>query len=265
MAVTVKDLWYSYPDQTCALNGIDLSISKGKKTAILGINGSGKSTLLYHFNGTFLPQKGSVKVLGIPLVASEVETIRKTVGFLFDMPDHQLFATSVKRDVAFGPRNHRYSKTEQEQAVVRAMSQVGITEFADKPPYNLSLGQKKRTAIAGILAVSPEVIVCDEPFSGLDRVAADQFQVVLDDWVKEGKTLIFSTHDLDLVYAWADQVILMHLGKVLAAGEVCSIMSDQQLMDTAELRRPILAELFADRQEKPRTQKEAVELLRKER
>ncbi len=262
MAVTIKELSYQYPDGTTGLHSISVKMARGKRTAILGINGSGKSTLLYHLNGTFLPQKGEIIVLDEPVTKNNLENVRKKVGFLFDYPDHQLFATTVARDVAFGPRNYRFSEEEATKAAETAMTKVGIMELKEKPPYQLSLGQKKRTAIAGVLAMNPDLIVCDEPFSGLDTYAEEQFKSVLDEWINEGKSLIFSTHDIDMVYGWADEVVIMAEGKILEIGCAEHILNNKELMQRAKLRRPILAEIFEDRTEKPRTTFEALKYIK---
>lgn len=262
MAVEIKNLSFTYPDGTKGLDNISVCMARGKRTAILGINGSGKSTLLYHLNGTFLPQEGQIKVLDEPVTKNNLEIIRKKVGFLFDYPDHQLFATTVARDVAFGPRNYRFSETDASEMADLAMKKVGISDLREKPPYQLSLGQKKRTAIAGILALKPDLIVCDEPFSGLDTYAEEQFKEVLDEWINEGKSLIFSTHDIDMVYGWADEVVIMAEGKILQIGCAEHMLNNKELMQRAKLRRPILAEIFEGRTEKPRTTSEALKYIK---
>jgi cobalt/nickel transport system ATP-binding protein len=253
MVVTVKNLSYRYPDGTLGLENINVSLEKGKKIAILGVNGSGKSTLLYHLNGTFLAQQGEVKVLDEIVMKKNLYSIRKKVGFLFDYPDHQLFATTVARDVAFGPRNYGFSEKDVEREVTEVLGKVSITELREKPPYQLSLGQKKRTAIAGILIMKPELIVCDEIFSGLDRYAEDELKAVLDELISEGKSLVFSTHDIDMIYGWANQVVLMAEGKIIAIGSTEEILGNKKIMQKANLKMPILAEIFSESEIKPKT------------
>ena len=260
IAVEVSKLSYSYHDGTRALADISLSIKKGKKTAILGSNGSGKTTLLYHFNGTFLPQEGSVTVMGTPLDKNSLRQIRQRVGLLFDNPDNQLISTTVFNDIAFGPRNLKLSREEVVKRVSRALKVVNIVELKEKSPHNLSLGQKKKAAIAGLLAMEPEILVCDEPFSGLDSHALEQMSAIFDKMVARGCTLVFSAHDVDLAYAWADEVVILQEGKVLSAGET-SLLADKKIMEPARLSVPLLAELFKNWEQCPRNAAEAFFLL----
>lgn len=265
MTVKITDLSYHYPDGTRGLRAVNLELFSGRRTAILGVNGSGKSTLLYHLNGTFLPQQGQVQVLGVQVSKKTVAALRRQVGFLFDYPDHQLFATSVARDVAFGPRNYGFTKSEIGPMVQRALERVEMEALKEKPPYQLSLGQKKRAAIAGVIAMEPQLIVCDEPFSGLDPHAQEQFQRMLDKWVKEGRTMVFSTHDVDFAYSWADDAVLMTEGQVLAHGPVREVLENHQAMGRAKLKPPLLAQLFSHYTHKPRNLEEALDLIREER
>ena len=260
ISVEMRKLSYSYHDGTRALQNIDLSINKGKKTAILGSNGSGKTTLLYHFNGTFLPQEGSITIMGAPVSKNTLRQIRQKVGLLFDNPDNQLISTTVLNDVAFGPRNLKLDQGEVLKRVTRALKMVDIAELQEKSPHNLSLGQKKKAAIAGLLAMEPDIMVCDEPFSGLDSNAMGQLTTILDKLVARGCTLIFSTHDVDLAYAWADEVVILKEGKILSAGDT-ALLADRKIMATALLSVPLLVEMFKNCDESPRNAAEAFFLL----
>lgn len=261
MIVQITNLSYTYPDGTQGLKAIHLQIPTGRRTAVLGMNGSGKTTLLYHLNGTFLPQQGQVKVLGIDVTNKTVVSLRRQVGFLFDYPDHQLFATSVERDVAFGPRNFGCKPPEVDARVEEALAQVNMENLREKPPYQLSLGQKKRAAIAGVIALEPTLMVCDEPFSGLDANAQEQFQKMLDQWVKEGRSMVFSTHDIDMAYAWADDAVVMAEGRVLSHGPVSEVLEDLEMLQAANLKPPMLVQLFARHKEKPKNLREAIRLM----
>lgn len=262
-ALEIENLDYAYPDGTRALHEINLRVEQKKKTALLGTNGSGKTTLLYHLNGAIPAQEGQVRVMGRPVTKENLRPVRKMVGLLFDSPDNQLFSTTVYGDVAFGPRNMGLSGEEVEKRVGEAICRVGIEGLAARPPYCLSLGQKKRAAIAGILAMDPEIMACDEPFSGLDPAVAGQFRDILDELKKQGRTLIYSTHDVDLAYGWADQVVVMKEGRILEAGST-ELLQDESLMREASLRLPMLAELFKNSSYKPRTVEEASRLLSRE-
>lgn len=259
-ALEIKDLNYSYPDQTPALENINLKIKDRKKTAILGTNGSGKTTLIYHINGIIPAREGSVTVFGLPVCKENLQRVRRAVGLLFDNPDNQLFSTTVFSDIAFGPRNLKLDPQIIDQKVHEAMRKVTIEDLAERPPYCLSLGQKKRAAIAGLLAMEPQILACDEPFSGLDPIVAGQFRDILDQLKAKGATLIYSTHDVNLAYAWADEVVIMKNGRILASGEV-ELLRDEALLQQASLPLPVLAQLFKDRAEKPRTVEEAAKVL----
>lgn len=187
-----------------------------------------------HLNGLILPQKGSVSINGQSITKRNADQIRQTVGLLFDNPDNQLFSPTVEADVSFGPYNLRMKDADVKRLTEDAMKEVGIFDLREKSPYNLSLGQKKRCAIAGVLAMKPDILLMDEPFSGLDPLSLEQFLETLTVLHKHGMTQILSTHDVDIAYEWADHVIVMSNGSVLAAGDQ-TIMQDAELMKKAGL------------------------------
>jgi len=258
--VEIDQLSYNYPDGTTALHNINLRVDKQKKTAVLGTNGSGKTTLLYHINGSILPQSGEVKVNDCPVCKENLYKIRREVGLLFDNPDNQLFSTTVYGDIAFGPRNLKLEQKTIDERVKRAMHKLGIEDLSERPPYCLSLGQKKKAAIAGLLVMEPLILACDEPFSGLDPAVSRQFREILEELKEGGNTLIYSSHDVDLAYAWADEVVIMKGGRVLEAGPV-DILREETLLEEACLPLPMLAELFKHSEFKPRTIKEASRII----
>jgi len=261
-ALEVENLCYTYPDLTPALQGINLQIKEAKKTAVLGTNGSGKTTLIYHINGLIPLQEGRVKVMGTSVSKETYPAVRRMVGLLFDSPDNQLFSTTVFSDIAFGPRNLKLGEEEVARRVNQSQFKLGIESLAERPPYCLSLGQKKRAAIAGLLAMEPKILVCDEPFSGLDPLVAGQFRTILDELIAGGTTLVYSTHDVNQAYAWADEVVVMKNGTVLAAGSA-DLLRDEELMETSSLHLPVLARLFKNSESSPRTVEEAASLLEK--
>ncbi|WP_459201321.1 ATP-binding cassette domain-containing protein [Methanococcus sp. CF] len=241
-----RDLKYSYPDGTVALNGINFKAEEGEMIAILGPNGAGKSTTFLHFNGILKPSEGSVILKGEPIKYDNKSllTVRKTVGIVFQNPDDQLFAPTVEQDVAFGPMNLGLSKDEIEKRVKDSLKAVSMEGFERKPPHHLSGGQKKRIAIAGILAMNPEIIVLDEPTSGLDPMGASQIMKLLYDLNKKGITIIISTHDVDLVPIYANKVYLLNKGKIITGGTPREIFSDSETVRTANLRLPRVAHLI---------------------
>lgn len=251
-AISINNLSYSYPDNTPALKNISFSIAKRKKLALLGANGSGKSTLLQHFNGLFFPQTGQVTIMGYQCNKKNLPLIRKAVGIVFDNPDDQLFSTTVYDDVAFGPRNLGYDENQVNSAVQAALNSIGIADLAQRPPYNLSLGQKKKVAMAGVLAMEPEILVFDEPFSGLDPCSLQQFMLILEKLHQQNHTLIITTHDVDLAYSWADECIILAAGTLLAQGST-ELLENAQLMAEAKLQVPLLPAIFAATPWRPKT------------
>lgn len=259
-SIEIENLSYRYQDGTQALKGIGLSIPLKKRTVFLGANGSGKSTLLRHLNGLLLPQKGSITIAGKTLNKKTADEIRKTVGLLFDNPDNQIFSPTVENDVSFGPSNLRMPKDEIARRTAEAMEKTDITQLKERSPYNLSLGQKKRCAIAGVIAMTPDILLMDEPFSGLDPVSLRQFLRTLDDMFAHGMTQIMSTHDVDIAYEWAENVVVMCAGELLAVGGT-ELMHDEELMTRAGLTVPLLPRIFGGCERIPRNSEEARTLL----
>ena len=241
-----RDLYFRYPDGTEVLKGINFKVKKGEIISLLGPNGAGKSTLFLHFNGILKPIRGEVLIKGKPIKYDKKSLIevRKTVGLVFQNPDDQIFAPTVKEDVAFGPLNLGLPKEEVERRVKEALKAVGMEGFENKPPHHLSGGQKKRVAIAGILAMQPEIIVLDEPTSGLDPVGASKIMKLLYELNKEGMTIIISTHDVDLVPVYADRVYIIYDGKILKEGTPKEVFSDVETIRKANLRLPRVAHLI---------------------
>lgn len=255
-AIETVGLSYVYPDKTPAFQDINLQIKEKKKTAILGVNGSGKTTLIYHLNGVIPAQQGHVILQGVSVEKKHMQEVRKKVGLLFDNPDDQLFSTTILNDIAFGPRNLKLDAETVHQRAMESMSRVGIEDLAERPPYSLSLGQKKRAAIAGLLAMKPEILAFDEPFSGLDPEAAVHFREILDQLVQEGATLVYSTHDVDVAYGWADEVVIMKSGNILDCGGY-DLLRNEAVLQEASLPMPTLAKLFGHWEKPPRTVEEA--------
>ena len=242
-----KDIVYKYPDGTVALDGANLSVEKGEIIALLGPNGAGKSTLFLHFNGILKPNKGQILLKGEPIKydSKNLLEVRKTVGIVFQNSDDQLFAPTVEQDVAFGPLNLGLDKEEVKKRVKESLEAVGMTGYEKKPPHYLSGGQKKKVAIAGILAMHPEIMVLDEPTAGLDPIGASKLMKLLYDLnKKEGMSIIISTHDVDLVPVYADKVFIMGKTKIVKSGTVSEVFSNIELIRKANLRLPRVAHLI---------------------
>lgn len=260
--VEIRDLSYHYPDQTLALDGVSILIEKQSRVAILGANGSGKSTLLQHLNGLLLPQRGKVSIMGLEVCKGHLTQIRKKVGIVFDNPDEQLFSASVYEDIAFGPRNLGLDEGQVKDRVEQVMKLIDIEDLGHRPPYNLSLGQKKKVAMAGVLAMEPVIMVFDEPFSGLDPYSLQQLTALLDKLYTLGHTLVITTHDVDFAYGWADECIVLNQGHVLAQGPR-ELLEDEVLMKKARLKLPSLYDIFSGTDFNPKSPQEAKDALSK--
>lgn len=241
-----KDVSYKYPDGTPALKDVNFHASKGEIVALLGPNGAGKSTLFLHFNGILRPSSGKIMVEEVPLNYDKkaIMKVRQKVGIVFQNPDDQLFAPTVAEDVAFGPLNIGLDQDEVEKRVVESLERVGMAGFEKKPPHHLSGGQKKRVAIAGILAMRPGIMVLDEPTSGLDPKGASQILHILHQLNQEGMTIVISTHDVDLVPLYASQVYIISDGHIIKEGTPQDVFGDVETIRNANLRLPRIAHLM---------------------
>jgi cobalt/nickel transport system ATP-binding protein len=222
----VRDLGYRYPDGTNALAGISLRVAAGERVAILGANGAGKSTLLLHLNG-LLTGSGSVSVDGVRLAAATVAGIRQRVGFVFQDPDDQLFCASVGEDVAFGPRQARLPEAEVRERTSEALATMGISDLAHRHPHQLSLGQKKRAAIATALAMRPAVLVLDEPSASLDPRMRRELIAYL---AALSCTLVVASHDLALVRELCGRAVILDAGRIAADAPTQAILADAALL-----------------------------------
>ncbi|KAB2936323.1 MAG: ATP-binding cassette domain-containing protein [Candidatus Contendobacter sp.] len=243
--LAARGLEYVYPGGVVALRGLELNIERGQKLAILGSNGSGKTTLLLHLNGTCQPTGGEIRLDGQPARYDHraLNQWRRRVGLVLQEPDDQLFAATVGQDVSFGPLNLGLSEPETGERVREALEALRIAHLAERATHALSFGQKKRVAIAGVLAMRPEILVLDEPTAGLDPHGVTHLLGALQQLHEAGTTLVFSTHDVELAYAWADRVALFHEGTVLCQGGTAAVLGDREALHRARLRPPLLLEV----------------------
>jgi cobalt/nickel transport system ATP-binding protein len=234
--VEVKHLRHVYPDGTEALRDVSFRITHGESVAIIGANGAGKSTLLLHLNGCLAPTEGEVRVGDFPVTRATLPEIRRTVGMVFQDSDDQLFMPTVRDDVAFGPLNLGFPAGDVDRRVLDALERVGAAHLADRPPYHLSGGEKRRVAIATVLSMEPSILVMDEPTSGLDPHARRQLIGLLHDF---HHTKIFTSHDLDMVLDLCDRSIVLSGGEVAADGPTRDIFRDDELLARCRLERPL--------------------------
>lgn len=237
--VQIEGLSFTYPDGHQALNNINLAVERGESVAFIGPNGAGKSTLLLHLNGILRSRNGAVKVLGHAVTENYLRLIRSQVGLVLQDPEDQLFSPTVFDDVAFGPINMGCSEEEVRQRVRLALQRVGMDGYEKRSPHHLSVGEKKRIAIATVLSMNPEVLVLDEPTSNLDPRGRWELIELL-----RGLSLtkLIATHDLEMVRELCERTVLLDQGRVVADGPTLSILSDQALLAEHGLAPPIVGQ-----------------------
>lgn len=244
MILEAQQVDFTYSDGTAALQGINLAIPRGQFTILLGPNGSGKTTMFRAITGLVKPGRGEIRVDGRLLKDYAQEELYRRIGFVFQDPNDQLFAPTVGEDVAFGPVNLGLSREEVGRRVRESLEMVGIPELSKKPVHYLSHGQKKRAAIAGVLAMQPEIIILDEPTAGLDPAGVREVMGLLVRLNKEkGITVLMATHDVDLVPLYADRIFVLYEGRIILAGNPREVFGQQQIVRGAQLRLPRVAHL----------------------
>jgi cobalt/nickel transport system ATP-binding protein len=248
IVLEARDIRYRYPRGQEAIKGISFHFRRGEKIALVGPNGAGKSTLLQMFNGMLRPDSGTMLFDNRPMEydRTSLRELRRKVGFVLQNPDRQIIAPTVYQDVAFGPVNLGYSETEVKDAVATALRHVGLSGFERRPPHQLSGGEKKRVAIAGVLAMDPDVLVFDEPTSGLDPSGSEDLMELLDELNHEGKTIVISTHDVELAYPWAERAILLADGQIIREDVPDVAFGNPKYVRMAHLSVPTLLELSAE-------------------
>jgi cobalt/nickel transport system ATP-binding protein len=234
-AIHIDGLQYTYPDGHVALGGVDLSIAAGERVAILGPNGAGKTTLMLHLNGVLTATTGTVEIAGTPVCRKSLREIRRRVGLVFQDPDDQLFMPTVAQDVAFGPANFGVRGDELAARVREALDIVSLTEHADRSPAHLSGGQRRRAALATVLACEPEILVFDEPSANLDPVARRELAETL---LKLDATMLIVTHDLPYAAQLCDRAVIMDHGVVVADDVIGAVLSDAELLAAHRLELP---------------------------
>ena len=234
-SLLVRDLLFAYPDGHQALHGVDVRIEPGERVALLGPNGAGKTTLVLHLNGILAPGAGTVEIAGLSVSRTTVQEIRRRVGIVFQDPDDQLFMPTVREDVAFGPANFGVSGDALAARVAEALAAVGMEDQADRSPLHLSGGQRRRVALATVLACDPEILVLDEPSSNLDPVARRELAEVL---LGLGRTMLMVTHDLPYALQLCPRSVILDDGIVVADGPTRELLADGELLARHRLELP---------------------------
>lgn len=248
MPIVIYNLSHRYlkktPNEVLAIDDINLNIPQGSFVSIIGHTGSGKSTLIQHLNALLLPEQGQVIVDQFTITPKrrknkDIKNLRKHVGVVFQFPEYQLFEDTVEKDVAFGPRNFGVKKDEAIKKAHAALKSVGLNEeFFERNPFDLSGGEKRRVAIAGILAIEPNVLVLDEPTAGLDPVGQEEIMNLIVKMNKEGKTIILVTHDMDLVLKYSNRAIVLKDGKIAFDGTPLELFSSDR--DDLSIETPLM-------------------------
>lgn len=234
--IKTNDLRYSYPDGTCALQEISFEVFQGQSLAVTGANGAGKSTLLLHLNGLLTATSGSLTIRGLALGPKNREKVQRLVGLVFQNPDDQLFMPTVWQDVTFGPLNLGLPADEVAARATEALTQVDSLHLRDRPPFRLSAGEKRRVALATVLAMRPDILVLDEPTTGLDPCSRRQLIHLLNGF---GHTLIIASHDLDLVMDVCERTIVLYEGRIAGQGPTREIFGDGELLQRCRLESPL--------------------------
>jgi len=241
-AVDVRGVTYAYPDGHAALRDLDLIIEAGERVAVLGPNGSGKTTLVLHLNGILRPSAGTIAIDGIPVADNHLAEVRRRVGLVFQDPDDQLFMPTVRQDVAFGPANLGLTGADLDARVERALHEVGMLDEADRAPHHLSFGQRRRVALATVLAMDPTLLVFDEPSANLDPVARRELAGLIE--VTEQTTVVV-THDLLYAAELCPRSVILDEGTVVADGPTLDLLADADLLTAHRLELPRYAALPA--------------------
>ena len=234
--IEARKLYYAYPDGQKAICDVNFLILHGESVGIIGANGAGKSTLLMLLMGVYMPSAGQILVGDVAVTKKTLPHVREHLGLVFQYPDDQLFMTSVKDDVAFGPRNYGLSEEEVELRVAQTLEMVGISHLKDRAPFKLSGGEKRCAAIASVLSMQPDALILDEPTSELDPKARRRVMEILKGF---DHTKIIASHDLDMIYELCDRTIVLVDGRVRADGETKKIVTDADLMEACGLEVPL--------------------------
>ena len=231
----INNLSYSYPDGHKALSSVSFSIDQGESIAILGPNGAGKTTLILHLNGILGKLSGEIEVSGLKYIPDNIDKIRKTVGVVFQDPDDQLFMPTVIEDVMFGPKNFGFTQKEAEENSLEALKMVGMEKFEDRAPHHLSFGQKRKVAIATVLASKPKLLVLDEPASNLDPTSRKD---LIDILKKLNISLILVTHDLPMALEICERSLVLNEGEIKKDDLTINILKDEKFMKKNRLELP---------------------------
>jgi len=243
--IEAENVRYSYPNKVEALKGVSITIQDGEFVAIMGQNGAGKSTLVKHFNGLLKPARGTVRVNGAETTKCSVAALSRNVGFVFQNPDHQLFSETVEEEIGFALKNFGFKTEIIEERITWALNLLSLTEYRKTSPFLLSGGERKRVALASVLAWDPQTLILDEPTIGQDHEQKEKLRQFILQLQTQKKTVVTVTHDVEFVAECNPRVVLMKEGKIMADGEGKKILTDPALLEMSSIVLPQIAQVFA--------------------
>jgi energy-coupling factor transport system ATP-binding protein len=244
--IEAKNISFTYPNDVEALRDVSVTIKDGEFVAIMGQNGAGKTTLVKHFNGLLKPRKGQVTVNGVDVTKVSVAKLARNVGFVFQNPDHQLFSDSVEEEISFALRNFGFEESVVESRVTWALNLLNLTQYRKTSPFMLSGGERKRVALASVLAWNPETLILDEPTIGQDYQQKEKLRQFILQMKTQGKTVIMVTHDVEFVAECNPRVLLMREGKIVDDGEASRILTNPETLAAASIVPPQIAQIFLE-------------------
>lgn len=242
--LAVNNLTFAYDRNRKALEDISVTICKQEKIAVIGANGAGKTTFFLNLNGVREPTDGEIRYRGEVVDRKNRNKLRRNVGIVFQDPDNQIIASTVKAEVAFGPLNMKLPREEAEKRAMDAIKEMQLESHAMRPPHYLSGGEKKRVSIADILAMDSEIMIFDEPTASLDPANAGILEEILDKMEQRGKTVLLSTHDVDFAYRFAGRILVFCDGRLIGDGTSEQIFRNEALLKKANLKKPVFMELY---------------------
>jgi energy-coupling factor transport system ATP-binding protein len=242
--IEVQEVYFTYPGGVEALRDVSLTIQDGEFVAIMGENGAGKTTLVKHFNGLLKPTRGKVLVDGVETTKVSVATLARKVGFVFQNPDHQLFCETVEEEIAFALKNFGFSQDVIEKRVTWALNLLGLSQYRKTSPFMLSGGERKRVALASVLAWDPEILILDEPTIGQDYQQKEKLRQFILQLKAQEKTVVIVTHDVEFVAECNPRVLLMRGGRIVADGEARKVLTNPEILEQASIVPPQVSQIF---------------------
>ncbi|MGA2386615.1 MAG: ABC transporter ATP-binding protein [Candidatus Bathyarchaeia archaeon] len=243
--IEARDVRFSYANRVEALKGVSLTVKDGEFLAVMGQNGAGKSTFVKHFNGLLKPSSGTVLVDGVETTKTSVAALARNVGFVFQNPDHQLFSETVEEEIAFALKNFGFQPDVVEDRVTWALELLSLSQYRKTSPFLLSGGERKRVALASVLAWDPKMLILDEPTIGQDHEQKEKLNQFIMQMQQQGKTVVIVTHDVEFVAECNPRVVLMKDGRILAEGEGKEILTNPQVLAESSIVLPQIAQVFA--------------------